>query len=938
MRRIIFILFGLTFSVTAVLSQTPQAFKYQAAARDAAGSLLNNQDVSFQISILEGGMSGPVVYTETFDTTTNSFGLVNLEIGNGSPIVGDFSTINWATNTYFLKVEMDELGGSNYLLLGTTQLLSVPYALHSETTADTTRWRKNGNDLFYSNGNVAIGTDNAAAKLDVRGSDPNDGVIFQIGNSDQSHKVTIFGGRQFDPNPFIQWKEGDPLRFATDEDFFSEKMRVTSMGQLAIGTETPDTSALLDLSSYNKGFLLPRMTSAQISNIPNPANGLQVYNTDEDKLYIFVTSQGAWKEISFGSGSLPTTADYTIGSGSSCSGTIVNGDYNQNISLSSEEYVTIEINAASVGNYVISTDTVNGYSFSGSGTFTSTGTQTIDLMGTGSPLAEQSDNFTATASNDGGSCTFTVDVEQFVWQCGDTIIDSRDGKSYKTVFIGMQCWMAENLDVGNRIDVSNNQTNNSILEKYCYNNLDTNCDSLGGLYQWDEIMQYSTAEGIQGICPTNWHIPTDEEWKMLEGAVDSQYGYPDPEWEILGFRGSDVGLNLKAATSWNGSGNGNDSFGFSALASGYGDPTGGTFSLIGDFSVIWSSSQVTGTDAYYRGLTFDSNQSNRSAATKTLGGSVRCLKNTLAVNTGSILNATQSTLDIEGEITELGGYEVLQHGHCWSTSSNPTISDSKTELGSTSSTGTYVSSLSGLSSGTTYYVRAYATNGDGTVYGNEVEYTTIQSCPGTPTVSYESQVYNTILIGSQCWLKENLNVGNMIDGSLTMTDNGIKEKYCYDNLPNNCDTYGGLYRWDEMMQYMTTEGAQGLCPPGWHIPTDEEWKELEGTVDSQYGYPDPEWNSLGLRGFDASVNIRSTSGWFNNGNGSDIYGFSALPGGFYYFASGSFDELLTTLVFWTSTQVDATYAIDRELYFNTDQIVRNETWKNLGASVRCLQD
>ena len=119
-------------------------------------------------------------------------------------------------------------------------------------------------------------------------------------------------------------------------------------------------------------------------------------------------------------------------------------------------------------------------------------------------------------------------------------------------------------------------------------------------------------------------------------------------------------------------------------------------------------------------------------------------------------------------------------------------------------------------------------------------------CKGTPTVTYEGQVYNTIQIFNQCWLKVNLNVGTMIPGTEEMTDNGIIEKYCYNNEPDSCTKYGGLYQWNEMMQYVTQQGTQGICPPDWHLPTDEEWKVLEGAVDSQYGIGDYTWDVNGF--------------------------------------------------------------------------------------------
>lgn len=128
---IIAILFALTTS-----SQTPQAFKYQAVARDLSGNVLVSINVSFRISILQGSAAGTSVYSEKHTKTTNAFGLVDLEIGNGTAPTGSFSAINWAGNVYFLKVEMDPNGGTAYQLMGTSQLLSVPYAIQSKKTEE----------------------------------------------------------------------------------------------------------------------------------------------------------------------------------------------------------------------------------------------------------------------------------------------------------------------------------------------------------------------------------------------------------------------------------------------------------------------------------------------------------------------------------------------------------------------------------------------------------------------------------------------------------------------------------------------------------------------------------------------------------------------------------------------------------------------------------
>ena len=220
-----------------------------------------------------------------------------------------------------------------------------------------------------------------------------------------------------------------------------------------------------------------------------------------------------------------------------------------------------------------------------------------------------------------------------------------------------------------------------------------------------------------------------------------------------------------------------------------------------------------------------------------------------------------------------------------------------------------------------------------------IQFATNIPCPGTPTVDYEGQVYNTIQIFSQCWLKENLNVGTMIQGTESMADNGIIEKYCYNNEYDSCTKYGGLYQWREAMQYTTQQGARGICPTGWHIPTDEEWKVLNGAVDSYYGIGNPEWdtNSVPMQGFDVGNNMKTTNGWYLY-NGTDKFGFSALPGGSRW--STSFHAIGELTPIWSSTKSADYYdaAWYRILYFWTAWVGRFEEYSLFGFSVRCVRD
>jgi uncharacterized protein (TIGR02145 family) len=218
------------------------------------------------------------------------------------------------------------------------------------------------------------------------------------------------------------------------------------------------------------------------------------------------------------------------------------------------------------------------------------------------------------------------------------------------------------------------------------------------------------------------------------------------------------------------------------------------------------------------------------------------------------------------------------------------------------------------------------------------EFATNIPCPGTPTVEYEGQVYNTIQIFSQCWLKENLNVGIKVPSNQNMLNNSIIEKYCYFNNEDSCTKYGGLYQWDEIMQYDTTQGVQGICPPGWHVPTDEEWKVLEGAVDSQYGIGDPEWDRVNPRGLDAHTNLKTTNGWWYSGvNGTNLFGFSCLPGGYVYYG-GIFTEVGISAYLWTSKEYSDLSAWGRCISSGFSGIFRSHDGKLAGYNVRCLRD
>lgn len=148
---------------TSVFAQAPEKMSYQAVVRDGNNALVTSSSVGMQISILQGSVTGTTVYSETQTPTSNANGLVSLEIGDGTVVSGDFTTIDWANGPYFIKTETDPTGGTNYTITGTSQLLSVPYALHANNSDGWTTV----NDSTFSMNNIGVGTVSPKYQLEL---------------------------------------------------------------------------------------------------------------------------------------------------------------------------------------------------------------------------------------------------------------------------------------------------------------------------------------------------------------------------------------------------------------------------------------------------------------------------------------------------------------------------------------------------------------------------------------------------------------------------------------------------------------------------------------------------------------------------------------------------------------------------------------------------
>jgi uncharacterized protein (TIGR02145 family) len=444
MKKIIIAIF-IFLPAVFIYSQVPQAFKYQAIARDEAGNILSNWKINLRISIVKDNQDGKIIYTETHQVTSTIYGLINIVIGEGMVEKGDFENIDWGTSSYYIKMEMDTRGGTDFREMGSSQLYAVPYALYAENAGNIVNMQKQEPSLNQK-------------------------------------------------NPQKNVKTGEDKRNGTPNTKFSS-----------------DTSSYLNVNVGNVG----------------------VGTTDPQE--------------------------------------------------------KLEVNGSIKANHAIIVDAIGN----------------------------QWEMFVDTT----GMLYF---IDKYL-ACGDSLYDYRDGQYYQTVQIGAQCWMAENLNVGVKINSATGgteQTDNGIIEKYCHNNDISRCANYGGLYEWNEMMQYVSTEGAQGICPPDWHIPANLEWSALItylGGLSVAGG----KMKAIGTTG-DSGLWTPPNT-----GATNES-GFTGLPGGvryYG--SGNSFGQLNNRGNFWSSSEASFDTTVARGrfLVYDSESASEFIGNKLLGYSVRCLKN-----------------------------------------------------------------------------------------------------------------------------------------------------------------------------------------------------------------------------------------------------------------------------------------------------------------------
>ena len=292
MKKLLSILSIMTLSVM-LFAQVPQSFSYQTVIRDANWQAISNQNVSIEIAIIEDASNGAVIYKESHSSTTNDLGLVNLAVGGGVVSFGSWANIDWGNHNYFIQVAVDVTGGVNYIVMGTSQLRSVPYALYAENTGNTSNiWQQDSlNNISYNLGKVGIGSSNPKENFQIgdrwffhngvtkaisynqfwngnnweyETTNPSSGIEFNMGNTGAVSIYTSQSGTA-----------GTPLTG------LSQKLTVLNDGKVGIGTTTPShTLEVISPSTNARTFKIRRNKNIPGYGVPIDFHLLNSLNQD----------------------------------------------------------------------------------------------------------------------------------------------------------------------------------------------------------------------------------------------------------------------------------------------------------------------------------------------------------------------------------------------------------------------------------------------------------------------------------------------------------------------------------------------------------------------------------------------------------------------------------------------------------------------------------
>ena len=974
MKKLLTLFFMLAL-VLSVFAQAPQKFTYQAVVRDNSNNLLRNTDVTVTVSLLQGSESGSAVYVETHNAKTNANGLMTLLIGGGTVTSGSFAGIEWGSGPYFVRVESNL--GDKGTLTTVQQLLSVPYAQYANETGNYTEtdptvpaWAKEPAKPNYNYSEIKNTPELPTVPTKVSQLENDKGYLTSYSETDPT--VPAWAKESAKPNydyseikntPTIPTLPTKVSAFDNDAHYLTEEAIPTEVssfnndsGYLTEETDptvpawakesakpnynyseiknTPTLATVATSGSYNDLKNKPTIPTVptKVSQLENDANYLkaetdptvpawakesskpnydysEIKNTptiptvptkvsafENDKGYLTSYTETDPTVPAWAKESAKPNYDYSEIQNTPTLATVAtSGKYSdlQNtptIPTVNDATLTIQQNGSEVGSFSAnqsSDQTVN------IATLTAEDVQAL-INSSLAPMQEQLD--TLKRQND--ALQEQLDNTSFV--CEGKVKDY-DGNEYNVVHIGSQCWLKENLRTehyadGTKID-QGTATSTTVGYWYYPNGEASKKSTYGLLYNWVAAMNGASSSdanpsGVQGICPNGWHMPSQTEWTQLKDYVSSQSKYVCGGEDIL------IAKALAAATTdWEESygscdvgyaPENNNATGFSVLPAGTEDDGPWGF---GGYALHWSTTESSSVEASSFGLAYSGGYISFYDGRKYIGYAVRCLRETSS--TGSLNDILESLQSQNNAMQQQ--LDTMQQQIDSLQSQNDAMQEQLDNA-------------------------------------NFV-------CGTTKVKDYDGNEYNTVRIGNQCWLQENLRTEHYADGTKIEqgTENSTTEGHWYFPYDDASQkpTHGLLYNFPAVMNgaensEANPSGVQGLCPNGWHVPSQAEWTQLRDYVGSQSQYVCGLNNlSIGRALAAATTEWLSSTAACSPGiapEHNNATGFSALP----THNGSSFN----TAHFWDATQYDNVVWSDWDRFTASTALVD----KDKSYSVRCVRD
>jgi uncharacterized protein (TIGR02145 family) len=613
------------------ISQAPTKINFQSVLRNTNGEVVSNSAVSLRISILSGTITGTAVYIETHAKTTDAGGLMSLQIGGGTVLSGVFGDINWGSSAHFIKLEADFSGGNSYVLLGTQELMSVPYALYASKT-DTSVL-----NLTSRFSTKLSGTDTASLSARINAKAPINNPTF-TGTVGGISKTMVGLGNVDNTSD-----AGKPISTATQTAL---DLKAPFNNPTFTGTVGGISKTMVGLGNVDN----TSDAGKPISTVTQTALDLKAPINNPT----FTGTVGGISKTMVGLGNVDNTSDAGKSISTATQTALDNKLNKTDTSTMLENYRT------GLNNKVNVIDTSNMLSKYLRKADTSSLSDRINAKLSRSVIPETpiiqrghimywngSSWVLLNPGTAGQVLKMSLDENPVpVWgtdattfpafsPCGAPISDI-DGNIYNTVLIGAQCWTKENLRVrrynkgrsipfdaiGGSGGSSSTWSNLTIGAHTIYANDSTTTPSnrtkYGYLYNWYAAKGIyttgtMTSTDTLNICPEGWHVPTDADWTTLTTELGGE--------SVAGGKMKSIGTAY-----WSSQSAGTDnSSGFSALPGGY-RIKDGSFNNLRNSAVFWRATEDNANNAWSSRLEYNSNNVSRNSYEKQYGASIRCLK------------------------------------------------------------------------------------------------------------------------------------------------------------------------------------------------------------------------------------------------------------------------------------------------------------------------